>query len=199
MILLGIDPGISGAIAAVDHNGTLLGIRDLPSIELPGKGTIRRRLDGAGLVRVIRELVPADESAIAYIEDVQAWGGIAASQLAAMVGSKLVLCAILDLFASRIEIIPVLPHVWKPHFGLRRAKDEKPAEFKARSRAKALELQPDASISKAAHDGRAEALLIALYGRDKQGFRDDLLAEPKSLHVKRIDEDLEQHFGRAVT
>jgi hypothetical protein len=199
MILLGCDPGVNGAIAAVNHNDELLDIRDLPTIELPGEGAIRRRLDGAGIVRVIRELVPADEAAIAYVEDVQAWSsGAGASSMAAMVGSKLVLFAILDLFASRIEVKPVLPNVWKAFYRLRRAKDETTSSFKARSRAAALERYPDAPITKASHDGRAEALLIAAFGRDKQGFRDDLLAEPKPapIHVKRTDIDIDQHFGR---
>lgn len=196
MIIIGADPGINGAIAAIDHNGELRGIRDLPTIELPGGGTIKRRLNGAGIVTVIRELVPANEAAIAYVEDVQAWGGLAASQLAAMVGSKLVLMSILDLFASRIEIRAVLPHVWKPYFGLRRGKDETTAAFKARSRGEALDRYPNAPIHKAQHDGRAEALLIAVYGRDKEGFRDDLLAEPKPLHVELASrDDNEALFG----
>lgn len=188
MILLGVDPGVSGAIAALDHNGVLLGVRDLPASALPGTGAIRRRLNGAGLVKIIRELVPADDKAIAYVEDVQAWdsGKGAASSMAAMVGSKLVLLAILDLFASHVAIQAVPPVTWKRFFGLRRDKGESTTSFKARSRAKALELYPEAEIQLAKFEGRAEALLIAVYGRDHQGFRDDLLAEPRGLSAKQI-------------
>jgi hypothetical protein len=188
VILLGVDPGVSGAIAALDHNGVLLGVRDLPTIALPGEGAMRRRLNGAGLVKLIRELVPANDKAIAYVENVQAWdaGKGAASSMAAMVGSKLVLFAILDLFASHVAIQSVPPVTWKRFFGLKREKDETTTSFKARSREQALALYPEADILLAKHEGRAEALLIAAYGRDREGFRDDLLAEPRPLSAKQM-------------
>jgi hypothetical protein len=194
MILLGFDPGVNGAVGAIDHNGDFRGVRDLPTIELPGEGTIRRRLDGLDLTQAIRELVPANEPAIAYVENVQAWGGMAASQLSAMVGAKDSILCILDLFRSRIQIKLVLPHVWKAKLGLRRGKGETTAAFKARSRAEALDRYPNAPITLAAHDGRAEALLIATFGRDKQGFRDDLLAEPR-VHAPSVHNDIDSVFG----
>jgi hypothetical protein len=189
-IIVGVDPGVSGAIAAIDHNGVLIDIRDLPTIALPGKGTVTRRLDGSKLVAIVRELVAADECAVAYVEDVHAWAGVGgASVIAAMVATKFVILAILDLFASRIRVVTVPPVVWKRSFDLKREKDPalKPhqvtARAKAASRAKAIALYPDAEIRLVSHDGRAEALLIAAYGRDREGFRDDLLAEPKAAPV----------------
>lgn len=200
MILLGFDPGINGAIAAIDHNAVLIGIRDLPTIELPGDGEIRRRLNGAELVREIRELVPAADAAVAYVEDVQTWGagrpgGPAISQMAAMIGTKMVILAALDLFASRIRVELVQPATWKRMFGLKREKNETPAAFKSRSRNKALELHPEADIRKAKHDGRAEALLIAEWGRNHEGFRDDLLAEPRAPRPQ-LGDDIDSVFGQ---
>src|SRR5262249_36482868 len=157
---------------------------------------------GAELVREIRDLVPADQAAIAYVEDVQTWGtgrdgGPGVSQMAAMIGTKMVILAALDLFASRIQIELVVPATWKRFFNLKRGKEEKPAAFKAGSRERALELYPDADIRKASHDGRAEALLIAVYGRHQQGFREDLLASPEAVAAKhRREHPNDDHFNR---
>jgi hypothetical protein len=215
MIILGADPGISeskpGAIAALDHNGNLLAIRELPLKPLEGNGVINTRLDGAALIVALRELVPANEAAIVYVEDVQPMfrgqpDNVAAS-MAALYASKIAIYTALDLFASRMRIEPVPAATWKSFHGLKMDKDkslslsQRKTRFKAASRAKALELYPEAAITLAKHDGRAESLLIAIYGRDHEGFRDDLLAEPKPapIHVKRTDIDIDQHFGRSAT
>jgi Holliday junction resolvasome RuvABC endonuclease subunit len=173
VIFLGVDPGLSGSLAAIDHHGRLLYLADLPTVAIPGDGTVKRRLHGARLVRQIREAVPADECALAYVEDVQVWNaGAGASTLAAMYATKMVILAAFDCFESRIEVRMVVPAVWKRHFGLKKparpswTKSQISAEFKSMSRACAAGLFPDADLRLAKSDGRAEALLIAYYARE---------------------------------
>lgn len=170
-LFLGIDPGLSGAIASIDHHGAVVCVCDLPTVTIPGEGTVKRRLHGAQLIRCIRECVPTDECAIAYLEDIQAWGTGGASTVAAMVATKMVIQAALDCFESRIEVRMVQPGVWKRHYGLKKDKAaglssaQVSTRYKAASRARAAELFPNIDLRRAKSDGRAEALLIAMYAR----------------------------------
>lgn len=169
--IIGIDPGMSGAVGVIDHHGAFVAVRDLPTVDIPGGGTVKRRLHGANLIRLFREVLPAGETAACWVEDVQAWGPGGASSTSAMMGTKMVILAMLDCFAASIDVRMVPPAVWKRHLGLRKPVIEgaSPSKistaYKAMSRARAVALYPTAEIREARHDGRAEALLIAHYGR----------------------------------
>lgn len=191
MLFIGCDPGLSGAIGVIDAAGAFVDVRDLPTVALPGAGTVTRRLDGAQLVKLFASIIPADAEAICFYEDVQVWvpgskgrgkagrpaddgaekSGPGASTMAAMYGTKMVLLAILDCFRSRIQVKPVPPQTWKAYFGLKKIKDpalsrsQVATAFKAASRARAVGLFPDADLRKSKFDGRAEALLLAAYAR----------------------------------
>lgn len=187
---IGIDPGLSGAVGALDPTGAFYDVRDLATTPLPGGGTITRRLDGAELVRLFSTIVPDDVRAIVCVENVQTWGtspkakrgaagteepaerGMGVSQMAAMVGTKLVILAALDLYRSRFDVRLVAPQTWKRGFGLMRPKDPTKSATqirtltKAMARARAREEFPGAELHLSEHDNRAEALLIARYIRD---------------------------------
>ena len=65
------------------------------------------------------------------------------------------------------EVVLVKPQVWKKYFNLITSKDLTKTEKKHLSIEKAKELFPSvADKLTASKDGRAEALLIALYGKD---------------------------------
>ncbi|WP_333992689.1 hypothetical protein [Burkholderia orbicola] len=67
MIVIGIDPGLTGAVAFVDHNG-LRAVHDLPTMPIVGIGpaaTVQREIDPVALRDLLRASVPADEEAIA--------------------------------------------------------------------------------------------------------------------------------------
>jgi crossover junction endodeoxyribonuclease RuvC len=156
VIVIGIDIGLTGAIAAVDSHQTCA-IRDLPLHERD------RRIDGAAFIRLVRELVPAGMTAIAVIEDVRPRqvgnGGrhfnSSASQ-ASLSLSRGIITGALDI--ARIGVEVVQPQAWKRKLGLLKAsKDD--------SIAKACDLYPLADIRLKKHHNRAEALLIAHYGR----------------------------------
>ena len=52
MLVVGIDPGVTGAIACVDSHGTCA-VEDLPVIEMGGAGRTQRKLCGRGLAELV--------------------------------------------------------------------------------------------------------------------------------------------------
>lgn len=66
MIFVGIDPGVSGAIARL--HGDKLTVAPLPAVKIPtGRGT-RRELDEDSMVRVLQQIGEADEPIRAAME-----------------------------------------------------------------------------------------------------------------------------------
>lgn len=158
MIVLGIDVGLTGAIAAISPASVR--VFDLP---VTPDGTDRRRLDGRALILMIRELVPADREAVAYMEDIRPrpmgngskHGNTIHSQ-GSLMRSRGIVEAVFDV--ARIRLETVRPQAWKHHFALIKApKDE--------SLAVAKRLYPDAAddLKRKRDHNRAEAILIAHY------------------------------------
>jgi hypothetical protein len=153
MITIGIDPGLTGAVAFVDSYGTC-SIEDLPTLPLPGTGMIKRRIDGRALAEIVRRFVPAGERAFVVIEDVHAMGGSAVQTMGSMMRSVGAIETVIEML--RLPIHPVSPRTWKAHYGLK--------ADKAASLDTARALYPSAPLKLAKHHNRAEALLIAHYG-----------------------------------
>lgn len=163
MIVLAIDIGLTGALAAVDSYGTAR-VQDLPT--LPDGKT--QRLDGRGLYLAMRAFVPPGEHAALVFEDVRArplgnggsHGNTMHSQ-AALFGVRRAVEAVCDI--ARIEVCSVQPATWKRKFGLIRMKDEKPDACKERGRQVALSLYPllAAELKRKKDHNRADAVLMA--------------------------------------
>ncbi len=161
MILLGLDPGISGAACALyraDHEGPEF-IADVINLPIMDDGK-RREIDDDKLREWIRKMCPVH----AFVENVQPMRGQgSASQ--AMNGSVsfrfgLVVGQIrATIRACGIPVSFIHPQVWKRYYGLK-------GSDKEQSRQKAIELYPDAAhwLRRKKDDGRAEAVLIARYG-----------------------------------
>lgn len=152
MIAVGIDPGLTGAIAFADSRGTCA-IRDLPTVALSGAGLIRRRIDGGALARIVRDFCPVGESCVVAIEAVRTMGGQnnAVQTQGSLMRSLGAIEAVLEVL--RLQFQSVEPQVWKGFYGLGSNKKE--------SMAKALTLYPEAPIRLAKDHNKAEALLIA--------------------------------------
>ena len=160
MLTIGIDPGLTGALAVLDHHGVPIAVRDLPVMPIPEAGpkaTVKTEIDVRALYVLLRELVPADESAICVMEH------------SVSVGAELGEMAKLSLAATKASIMAVLrlqghdvrrvaPASWKRHFRIGSEKNE--ALNLARSMYLGL---PEIKLQK--HHNRAEALLIARYGQ----------------------------------
>lgn len=154
MFVIGVDPGLTGAIALL-RNGDLAECFDMPT---SGRGQGGKQdLNHAELARLFRELPPCT----AYVEHV--WGynknGVAQSSAA---GFRLGLCvgAIRQVTASHgFPMELVIPQTWKKSFSLI-------GTDKDAARTKAIQLFPNDSdrLQRKRDIGRADAILIALYG-----------------------------------
>ena len=154
MIAIGIDPGVTGAIAFVDGRGSCV-IEDLPTLALPGEGRIGRRIDGAALAKIIRANCPIGIAAEALVEGERAMGGKNSAvrihfSLGRTVGS---IEAVLEVL--RIPHTAIDPQKWKGFYGL--------GEIKRESIQKAAQLYPLSFLKQAKDHNKAEALLIAHY------------------------------------
>jgi crossover junction endodeoxyribonuclease RuvC len=150
MIVLGIDPGFSGALAVYDAGARALSVMDMPVS--PGtKGRVD--LMHAVLFDAL-DHPPCD----VWVENVSAMPG---QGVTSMFRFGQTVGAIHMAAAARGHALRlVTPAKWKAHFGLSRDKGA--------SRGLAAQRFPHAAdlFKRVRDDGRAEAALIALYGAE---------------------------------
>lgn len=158
MIILGIDPGLTGAVAAVDSAGTCA-VEDLPTATIPGGGLVKRRIDALALATMVRQMVPIGHACLVVIEDVRAMGGKnnavqTQGSLMRTLGAIEATTEILRLRWQKVD-----PRQWKAFYGLDKDKD--------RSLDIARELYPLAAhkLARVKDHNRAEALLLAHFGQ----------------------------------
>ena len=147
-LTIGIDPGLSGALAILASDGSVELLLDLPIVRDRSLAWV----DGNALQSMILGALQG-RTAVALVERVSAMPGqgIASSfQFGVGFGSLL---GVLQALHIRIEFVTAA--VWKRSYGL--SKDKHASLHKARL------LFPSAELHLAKHDGRAEALLIAHY------------------------------------
>lgn len=140
MTILGIDPGMTGAIAMVQP---MVDVWDMPAT-------------AQDLATLLRTFDPATTRV--YLENVHSMPGQGVSSTFRFgVGFGQIQGVLATL---GFPYILVEPSKWKTAMGLR-------GKEKAESRALAQRLFPTASLSRVRDHGRAEALLIAEFGRRK--------------------------------
>lgn len=161
MILIGIDQGMSGAVAALDTapERRLCSVADMPTqTRLVGKGsevdahTLASWLDltGAKVAWVeVAQVMPSTK-------DRRGMGAVSSFNFGRAAGAVYGALAALGF-----QINFVRPTAWKKHFGLT-GKD------KHASITLAKDMFPDAAqyLTRKKDHGRAEAMLIACYGAD---------------------------------
>lgn len=149
-LILGIDPGLSGALAYFNYQlNEIHSLHDMPIHEIKGK----RHLDYYALTRLIKTYSPS--TAFAVIEDVSAMPGQGVTSMFRF--GQAFGVAQGAVAAAEIPMTFVRPSVWKSAMNLSHDKDD--------SRRKASHLFPK-DIEKWARkkdDGRAEALLLAVF------------------------------------
>lgn len=150
MNVLGIDPGLNGAIASWD--GLVLLILAVPTLKASGRG---REVNWAELAMGF-ELLFGDDMDHAFIEKVGARPGQGVSSMFKFGYVSGGLRGLVSVY--RIPVTFVTPGKWKKDLSLNSSKDS--------ARARASELFPkDASrFARVKDDGIAEAALIAYYG-----------------------------------
>lgn len=150
-MVLGIDPGLSGAIAAYDGAG--LRVQDVPTLKASSRG---REVDWPALADTVKGMCMWDVPSHVFIERVGAMPGQGVSS---MFKFGFVAGGLRGLIAAyERPVTYVTPVAWKRALGVQKGKDA--------SRARASELIPSGAHywQRVKDDGRAEAALIALYG-----------------------------------
>lgn len=162
MILIGIDPGLSGAIAMLDHRGAFANLDDMPVMERHGKAAYVKNQVNAGalfeLLRAWTELYDRNEIHVVIETPIAFPGQHVATTAAAFLTSGLIEGVIA---ARHYAHELVRPKEWKKALGL--------SDSKEQARARAIRLWPPAAkmLERVKDHNRAEALLIAKYGWDK--------------------------------
>jgi crossover junction endodeoxyribonuclease RuvC len=147
-LILGIDPGVTGAWAIIDHRGNLVLVGDLP---VAGEGA-RRMVAGAVLADIIKHHRP-DRAVVERVGAMPGQGVASMFKFGQAVGTVVGVLA-----ALAVPTLYVAPAVWKRHHNL-------PAD-KESARQRALELWPAraSDFARKLDHGRAEASLIGLWG-----------------------------------
>ena len=153
MRIIGVDPGGSGALALL-NGPDLEAVADMPVFAVTRGNGIKRELDVYGLVDLLASWNPN----VVFFEKVGGQTGESASaafNFGRITGAAEAVCKTLEV---RFE--DVAPHVWKKHMRLTgKAKDD--ARLLATNRWQSHA----AAFRRKMDDGRAEAALLADYGR----------------------------------
>ena len=157
MIVLGIDPGVSGAWAVYDTTTATIFAADAP--------TVGKDLDAASFAAEILKWRP-DRAVIERVGSMPNQGLSSTFRFGVAYGVVQGIVA-----AQFIPVQFVTPGKWKSHYGLSSVLPPGSArkkDLKEMSRARALHLWPARAdlFKRKKDDGRAEAALLAKYGAD---------------------------------
>ena len=161
MKILGIDPGLHGALVTLDFDGVTLDILRMPTKRNPEDKGAKVILDPIPIASWLDSRSGEIHSAI--IEDV---GSRPRQQGQFLFGLNTGIVHGM-MYANMIPFEKLLPRVWKDRLGLCRVnKQQTKAELKTLARQKATELFPKYSkeFSRVKDDGVAEAALLAYCG-----------------------------------
>ena len=153
MKIIGIDPGLSGAVAVMQDK-KVINIYDMP-VMAEGKKN-KRQLNSAQLVNILTDNINGDEEAIVVVEQVNAMPGQGVTSMfnfGQTFGAIKGVCA-----ALKLPIFFVRPSKWKKHFELINSS-------KDASRTKVIEMYPTLSgqLAKKRDVNKSDAILIAKF------------------------------------
>ena len=152
MIVLGIDPGLSGAFSFIDTETGLISIEDMPTVEVSRNGKNKREVSA----QLASNLIVKHHPDAAFLERVNAMAGQGVTSVFSFGRSSGIIEGILA--AYDIPTTLVTPQVWQKGVSLRGGKDG--------SRERAMQQFPAQAdmFARKKDDGRSDATLIALYG-----------------------------------
>ena len=153
MIVIGLDPGLSGALAILE-NKRVLGIFEMPV--MPEGKKNKRQLNSAQLVNILRDNIKINNEIAVVVEQVNAMPGQGVTSMfnfGQTFGAIKGVCAALNL-----PIYFVRPSKWKKHFELINSSKDS-------SRTKAIEMYPSlsAQLAKKKDVNKSDAILIARF------------------------------------
>ena len=153
MKIIGIDPGLNGAIAVM-HDKKVINMYDMP-VMAEGKKN-KRQLNSSQLVNIIKENINENEETIVVVEQVNAMPGQGVTSMfnfGQTFGAIKGVCA-----ALKLPIFFVRPSKWKKHFELINSSKDS-------SRTKVIEMYPtlSAQLTKKRDVNKSDAVLIAKF------------------------------------
>ena len=153
MKIIGIDPGLSGAIAVLENN-KVLNVFEMPVMSEGKKN--KRQLNSALLVNLLKENVLNNEEVAVVVEQVNAMPGQGVTSMfnfGQTFGAIKGICAALGF-----PIFFVRPSKWKKYFELINSSKDS-------SRTKAIEMYPKLSnqLAKKKDVNKSDAILIARF------------------------------------
>ena len=162
MKIIGIDPGLNGAIAVLQDN-KVKEIFDVPV--MPEGKKNKRQLNSAQLVKLLKDIISDNEEIVVIVENVSAMPG---QGVTSMFNFGQTFGAIKGISATlKLPIYFVRPSKWKKHFDLINSS-------KDASRTKVIEMYPSFAekLSKKKDVNKSDAILIARF-YSETGFKDD--------------------------
>ena len=155
MLIIGIDPGISGSICFME-NGKIIDVIDMPTMTEGKKN--KRQVNGSQIFNEISKRINVNqiENTRAVIEQVSAMPGQGVTSMFNFGQSYGILKGICS--AMRIPMYFVRPAKWKKYYNLINSQ-------KDASRARAIEIFPyfSSQLSKKKDCKKADAILIASF------------------------------------
>ena len=162
MRIIGIDPGLSGAIAILEDK-KVLDLFEMP-VMAEGKKN-KKQLNSAQLVKLLKDNIKENEEVSVVVEQVNAMPGQGVTSMfnfGQTFGAIKGICAALSL-----PIFFVRPSKWKKYFELLNSS-------KDASRTKVIEMYPSLSdqLAKKKDVNKSDAILIARF-YSETAFKDD--------------------------
>ena len=150
---IGIDPGLSGAVAIISDDS--LKVFDMPTMTVDRNGKAKRQVSANELAELLN--LYAGKDCHVYVERVSAMAGQGVTSVFSFGRSFGMIEGILA--ALKMPVTFVAPATWTRAIGRSPGKDA--------SRARAMELFPNHEyfFKRVKDDGRADAALIAHWGR----------------------------------
>jgi crossover junction endodeoxyribonuclease RuvC len=149
-VYIGVDPGaVSGAYAAIDHNGEFIACGDIPSVD--------GRVNASQLRYLLKSCVSSFDTALIVVESVHSMPKQGIASTAKFMRAVGAIEATAEL--THFPLVLVTPQAWKKHHGL--IGTEKVASLDL-----ARSMFPEASLKRQKDHGRADALLMAVWLKD---------------------------------
>ncbi len=161
--VIGIDPGISGAIAVLTDAGDLVTVHDMPILADGAKSKTKGKRRNSVSAPLLRDIIAQIGPTQAFLEDVHAQPRDGAAGAFGFGRSKGVIEGVLA--GLGIPVRMVAPQTWKRVVGIKSGTD------KDGSRSEAIRRFPSkaALFARVKDDGRAEAALIGVAGMRGRG------------------------------
>ena len=164
MLVISVDPGLSGALALLGDDWQK--VLDLPTVPLEGNGTITRRVHGPALQQLVMDNIPEEEDDVHAVMELLSPGGQENRVQTSISQGRTVGTIECLLECLGLEVARVYAKTWKGWYGLagKKVEGENP-EKKAREIATTLYPSLGMELQRGCDHNRAEAVLIGHWYR----------------------------------